>query len=65
MVADALQILDDHEQIQRRVHLGGVGGDLLCQRVLDGVEVIVHGVVCGDDAAGGDLILGGQGIHGV
>ena len=47
------------------MYLGGVGGDLLCQRVLDGVEVVVHGVVCGDDAAGGDLVLGGQGVHGV
>ena len=42
-------VYDDHQQIQRGVHLGGVGDDLLCQCVLDGVEVVVHGVICGDE----------------
>ena len=31
MVADALQILDDHQQVQRCVHLAGIFGDLLRQ----------------------------------
>ena len=65
MVADALQILDDHQQVERGVHLGGVGGDLLSEGVLDGVEVIVHLVVGGNDFLGGRLILPGQGGEGV
>ena len=28
VIADPLQILDDHEQIQRGIHLAGVGSDL-------------------------------------
>ena len=65
VVADALQILDDHQQVERGVHLGGVGGDLLSEGVLDGVEVIVHLVVGGNDLLGGRLILPGQGGEGV
>ena len=63
VVADALQVLDDHEQIQGGIHLAGVGGDLLRQRMLDGVEIVVHLIVGGNDPEGGLLILRGQGIQ--
>ena len=66
MVADPLQILDDHEQIQRGIHLAGVGSDLPGQRVLDGVEIVIHLIVSGDDFTGGRLVLfreGGKGVQ--
>ena len=65
MVADALQVLDDHEQIQGGIHLAGVGGDLLRQRMLDGVEIVVHLIVGGNDPEGSLLVLRGQGIQGI
>ena len=65
MVADALQILDDHQQIQRCIHLAGVFGDLLRQLMLDGVEIVVHRVVCGNDLARRQLIFGHQGGKGI
>ena len=65
VVADALQVLDDHEQIQGGIHLAGVGGDLLRQGMLDGVEIVVLLIVGGNDPEGGLLVLRGQGIQGI
>ena len=65
VVADALQILNDHQQVQRCVHLAGVFGDLLRQLMLDGVEIVIHRVVCGDHPAGGIFVLCRQGIEGI
>ena len=65
VVADALEVLDDHQHIQRGVHFAGVGGDLRRQHPLDGVEVVVHRVVGVDDSFCRRLIFCRKGAHGV
>ena len=65
MVADALQILGDHQQIQRRAALLRVGGDAADQCLLHLFKIVVHRVVGGDDLLGQRHILPHIGIHAV
>ena len=47
MVADALEILGDHQQVQGILPVAGVGGDAADEGVLHLLEIGVHGVVGG------------------
>ena len=49
MVADALEVFGDHEQVERVLPVVGVGGDLVDQPALDLVEGVVYNIVLGND----------------
>ena len=65
MVADALKVFGDHQQVESVFSLGGVLGDHIDQPALDPGEVVVHHVVVHLHGLGKVHILLDVGVHAV
>ena len=65
MVADALKVFGDHQQVKGVFSLGGVLGDHVDQTALDPGEVVVHHVVVHLHGLGEIYVLLDVGVHAV
>ena len=63
MVADALKILGDHQQVECEFTIIRVLRDALDEVLLHAREIVVHGVVLGDDLIGKRRVVLDIGVH--